>query len=207
MLKDSHRKVIESATVTLAQEGGKGILVPGGLIITAAHCIDFKCDGGMVLGDHYVEDIKTIHGTIKGAPWSVEPLSDIAVVGSLDDQSFPDDAITYSNICMKLKPVPLCQDEFEDSGSFPVWIYTHTGIWLNGTAKQCFVDSHMLWVETKEQIEGGTSGSPIVNDSGELVGIVSNSSIIIQAGPCIGHHPRPHLTLPPWVLRIILDGD
>ena len=155
MIEVSKRKVIEQATVTLVNKGGRGI-VTGGLIITAAHCIDFNCDGGMVLGDHYVEDIKTIHGIIKGAPWSVEPLSDIAVVGSLDDQSF-DEAIAFSQFYMKMEPVLLCQGEFEDSHSFPVWIYTHMGTWMKGTATQLYFNAHMLWVETKEQIRGGTS--------------------------------------------------
>lgn len=53
---------IIKATVRLLGKGGQGVLVPGKLILTAAHCVTWDADGGMVLGDHYIEDITTANG-------------------------------------------------------------------------------------------------------------------------------------------------
>ena len=60
----------------------------------------------------------------------------------------------------------------------------------------------MIWVETEEKIEGGTSGSPIVNDKGELVGIVS-SSPEGNLQKYSGLAPLPRVALPVWIYKII----
>ena len=60
----------------------------------------------------------------------------------------------------------------------------------------------------EEQIEGGTSGSPIINDTGELIGIVSHVSIINSEGhKSYGLIPRPHLALPVWIYNRILNWE
>jgi hypothetical protein len=62
---------------------GQGVLVPGGFIITATHCINWDGEGTMVLGDHYVERIKASNGaTYKVSPDAVEPMLDIAALGA-----------------------------------------------------------------------------------------------------------------------------
>ena len=92
MLRENIYTDVANATVTLLGRGGQGVLVSGNLIITAAHCIDFKCEGQMVLGDYFIEEIKTTQGKLKVAPLAVEPVSDVAVLGSLDDQEFSEEA-------------------------------------------------------------------------------------------------------------------
>jgi len=69
----------------------------------------------------------------------------------------------------------------------------------------CQPFSPTLWVDSPT-IEAGTSGSPIVNGIGELVGIVSNAGgtlIEKRDNKCSGRHPRPNLALPVWVLNQI----
>jgi hypothetical protein len=68
MLTNDLQKEISDATVKILKKEGQGALVGGGLILTAAHCIDFECPGGMALGDYYIENIRTIHGQLKVAP-------------------------------------------------------------------------------------------------------------------------------------------
>jgi len=69
---------------------------------------------------------------------------------------------------------------------------------------KCREDAELLAVESDEQIEGGTSGGPIINDSGELVSIVSNFSLATEAVPkSSGLAPRLHLTLPVWLCHRI----
>ena len=100
------------------------------------------------------------------------------------------------------KPVHLGLDEFELFQEYPVNIYTHKNTWVVGRASQMRRDAPMIWVETEEKIEGGTSGSPIVNDKGELVGIVSNFPEGDQQ-KYAGRAPLPLVALPVWILKII----
>jgi CBS domain-containing protein len=197
---------VAKATVILLGNVGQGVLVSGNLIVTAAHCIDFKCEGEMVLGDYYIEEILTTLGTLKVRPLAVEPVKDIAVLGSLDDQTFPGEAERFEEFCTATEPVVVGQGDYDLFQELPVYIYNgHRGMWIKGSAHLWAEDEPMLWLESDEQIEGGTSGGPIVDESGTLVGIVSNMSINGDNGrKCTGNFPRPHLTLPVWVCSRIL---
>lgn len=56
-------------------------------------------------------------------------------------------------------------------------------------------------INAREQIEGGTSGGPIVTEDGKLVGIVSQSDE--TDGECHGSMPRPHIALSVWAAKLI----
>ncbi len=159
-------------------------------------------------GDYSIEEIKTGERELKVAPLAVEPVSDLAVLGSLDDQEFTKEAEDFEEFCEHTNPVPLCRRDFGLFQKFIVHIYTHKGIWVTGSAMQCCEDAQALSVEANEQIEGGTSGGPIINDSGDLVGIVSHFSLAAEPqNKCSGLTPRPHLALPVWVCRRIQAED
>ncbi len=142
---------------------------------------------------------------MKVAPLAVEAVTDIAVLGSLDGQEFSKEAEDFEKFCEDTKPVPLCRrEDFVLFQKFQVHIYTHKGTWVTGSAMLCREDAQAFSVESDEQIEGGTSGGPIIDDSGELVGIVSNFSMATDAKhKSSGSTPRPHLALPVWVCRRI----
>ncbi len=194
---------IANATVTLLGLGGRGVLVPGNVITTAAHCVNFSTTGGMVLGDWHIEGIETSKGeNLLTSPYAVEPITDIALLGAPDDQEFYEEANRFEEFCERTKPVPLCLDEYELMQEFPVFTLTHKGTWVSGSAIQVRENAPTLFIEFDEQIEGGTSGSPIVNVSGELVGIISNASISKTSN---GSAPRPHLALPVWVYRTYFE--
>ena len=55
------------AVVRLPRRGGRGVLVSGGIVVTAAHCIEWTHHGAMVLGDHFLEQIETTDGRLLGA--------------------------------------------------------------------------------------------------------------------------------------------
>jgi hypothetical protein len=55
----SWRARVEAATVKTTRTGGQGVRVPGNLILTAAHCIDWRGTGRMALGEIYIEPIAT----------------------------------------------------------------------------------------------------------------------------------------------------
>lgn len=194
-MDDAQKVRVEAATVKLLELGGQGVLVPGGYILTAAHCVNWSIKGGMVLGDFCLHRIQTADGELLDVtPYAVEPVNDIAALGALDDQAAPQKADAFEEFCESTPPVPVCTDEYAFGEYFPVHIYTHKGEWIAGQAARfgSFVTGS-LFVEPDSSIEGGTSGSPVVNDRGQLVAIVSNT------GEVGGTSPRPHLALPGWI--------
>jgi hypothetical protein len=56
-----------------------------------------------------------------------------------------------------------------------------------------------IFIEANREIEGGTSGCPILNLAGELVAIVSNSSVPMPGMKSTGLCPRPLKALPEWI--------
>ena len=93
------RTGLANATVTLLKKGGRGVLVPGNLILTTAHCVEFTREGDVVLGDYFIEEIETLHGKLKVGPLAVEPVQDIAVLVALDDQVFYKEVDMFNEFC------------------------------------------------------------------------------------------------------------
>ena len=127
----------------------------------------------------------------------------MAVLGALDAEEFPEEWEAFEAWCAHTPPVPVCLEPFPVCVPFPIYIYTHRGTWIQGSAQLAREDAHHLWIEASTQIEGGTSGSPLVTARGELVGIVSHTTANADQVGCVGRAPRPHLTLPGWVMRRI----
>lgn len=152
----------------------------------------------MVLGDPFIEELQTTQGLVKVRSLAVEPVADIAVLGALDEYD------AFEAWCAHTSPVPLCVQDFPLLEPFPVYIFTHTEQWIQARATLIRTDLPSIWAKVPEQIEGGTSGSPIVTERGELSGIVSNTGSGPHQAHCDVMAPRPHLTLPGWVIRRIL---
>ena len=164
------KKLVAGATFTIrTKEHGNGqcVLVEGGLIITAAHCVDWDCSGGMAMGDFYLNTIKTGTGNWIASTLAVEPVSDIAVLGRPDDQEFSGEAAAFDELCKHIVPVSLLKRTPKVFKPFPVWIRTHRRTWVAGTATY-FRDNPIFSYETKYAIQPGTSGGPIVNRSGRI---------------------------------------
>lgn len=192
-------RAVEKATVKLPEKGGQGVLVTGGVIMTAAHCIDCTCDGSMVLGDYFIIEIETTSQNLKVQPLAVEPISDIAILGSLDDQVFPEEDDKFMEFCRVTDPVPLYLKEFRPKQKMGIHIYTHEGTWVAGTVTAMKKDANKLCLEADDIIKGGTSGGPIVNDSGELVAVASLVSESNGDTKSSGMVPCPYLALPLWI--------
>ncbi len=162
-MKKAFQTIVANATVTISRMGGRGVLMRGGMIVTAAHCIDFHTDGGMALANYgFIKDIETARGEkFKVQVWAVESVADIAVFGALDDQLFPRDMQTpFERFCHETTPLTLWRNEFSIGATFSAHIYIHKGTWIDGQASE-WVPS-IPGIDAREAVEGGTSGSPII---------------------------------------------
>ena len=199
-MKPKLYKSIEEATITLLKKGGQGILVKNKMILTASHCVSYDLSGRMALGGYYSERLETNSGYCIAVPIFIEPVSDIAVLGPVDDQELFNEYKLFNDFCSITTPVKICREKLEVGKKFRIFIFTHKKEWITGSAKLVLPDCPMLWIEVDEQIKGGTSGSAVVNEDGQIVGIVSTCSF---NGPCDGNIPRPLLSLPVWICRRI----
>jgi len=219
MLSEAIKRRIADACVTVGSGDvkGRGVLVGAQLVLTAAHNIVYYLDEtaprplasapvGLATGDHVVIPIETSHGLLHVAPLAIEPVQDIAVLGALDNQVFWDEVEAYEAWCEAVAPIPLCYEDLPLWQPVPVAVYTHRDTWLEGTAELGRPDARWTIVTMPDGIEGGTSGSPIVTVQGAIMGIVSQfggSEPDALTKGRQGPAPRPHLTLPAWVLRQI----
>src|SRR6266446_1597014 len=103
------RTAVERATIRFPDRG-QGVLVPGHLILTAAHVIEWTHTGYMALGDdaRFIQPIE-VHGGRRLAvyPYAVEPVSDLAILGALDGQWAPDEEEAFDQYCEQTRPMRL----------------------------------------------------------------------------------------------------
>jgi hypothetical protein len=208
---------VERAVVQFSRNGGRGILVPGGFILTAAHCVSWSLEGGMVLGDDYLERVQTADGEeLLLAVLAVEPVADVAVLGAPDNQRLLDQAIAFDEFTARTKPAALFRGALEPSDiderlgplnhCLPALVYNHDRQWVKATASVVCPGQPTIWLEAEKCIEGGSSGGPVVTPAGEVIGVISNSE---KAAPgrkdriYTGCAVNPLLALPIWVANVI----
>ena len=227
---DRFERVVK-ATVKLPKQKGQGVFVThgpkgsrSGYVITAAHCLQLnrRTVYYRITNDFLSYDVRTADGDeFRMTPLMVELGLDVAVLWPLDDQepAFGKDCETYLDCCnriapirIRMKPYPvnldvlLKRDEVDPSviQNHCIHIYSHKGRWIHGVASTGPGNgSRILFAKMEEEIEGGTSGGPIVDDNGELVSVVSMLSGSRDKGSKGGHSPVLSVTLPTWILRRI----
>jgi hypothetical protein len=195
-------KKIEKATVKLTKKGGQGILVNNHYILTAAHCIDYTLNGAMAMGEYFLEELKTHAGIITSAPVFVDPCSDIALLSEPDGQELITQWEQYDEFCMNTSPIKISKMKLEVGKKYNIFIFCHEKRWITGSAQIFNPHSHFINVKANEQIKGGTSGSAIVDEMGEIIGVVSH--FIETSGPCEGAAPYIPLCLSVWAKRLIM---
>ena len=192
-LSDENRRRVEQATVHLVERGGRGVLVPGAFIMSATHCVPWRGTGMMALGEEYPTEIETTSGVkFRLGVYACDPVADIATLGELDNQQFPDDADCFEEWREQVEPVPLCYRRIKPGQDEPIFIYTYKREWIAGTVTRYGYDIPYSSVALRlpDGIESGTSGSPVVTADGLLLGIVSHDERM----------PVCAMALPRWVL-------
>src|SRR5262245_61138075 len=103
----------ERATVSIEDPGGRGVLVPGGFILTAGHCTRWTNTGGMILGEYCLHKVRAQGGaTFRLDVQAVEPKTDIAVLGEPDCPELLQDVWAFLDFCNSVEPVPISDDDF-----------------------------------------------------------------------------------------------
>ena len=120
-----------------------------------------------------------------------------------------DDAEAFEVFREATRAVPVSAKALAEGTQARLHLLTHHGTWIDASMRgpsAWAIPSGRAWLEAKKPIEGGTSGGPVVDDSGRLVGLVSFSNG--GPAPWSGMMPRPHLALPGWVwTQIVADQD
>jgi S1-C subfamily serine protease len=189
---------MNEAIVKISKSGGRGVLV-GEIVLTAAHCVEYSFEGEMVLSEYFVEDIKTPSGErLKVRPLAIEPVADVAVLGALDDQEFSTEAKAFDDFCARTNPIPLARSCPTLRQPFPIKIFNANGEWVNGTGELAEEFAPYIFTEAGTEIRDGASGGPILNQEGELIGIVSHFS---EGESSLGRNPFLLKALPRWILE------
>jgi hypothetical protein len=143
-------------------------------------------------------------------------VADIAVLGSLGDQTFADKAKDYEALVEAAMPMPIGSLALERKrvtlpdrtrilgpprAESDAWLLS-----LDGQRFACRVRSvgRGLWIEgAAEPIRGGMSGSPVIAPGGVAIGVVSTAD---GGGRQGGPNPELAAHLPGWALRDVRRG-
>ena len=170
------------------------------LILTAAHCLPHLPPAHAAANEvdrTYPQLVQTLDGKRKDV-WAeclfVNPVADIAVLGSPDDQMVPDESERYDELAKNVAALKIGSPR-----SGPGWVLSLEGRWIRTLTKVLsgLHGTSLLIGPTKS----GMSGSPILNDVGRVVGIVViGTEINGQLSKLNGPQPILVRDLPRWLV-------
>ena len=189
---------------------GRGFIVGAGhyrYVITAAHCLPFEqvpkphlANGlseltfGKIMGRVTAKRL-----TIWGQLCVFNLCDDIAVLGEPDSQELDDQHSAYKKFTARAMTIgnpPPALDSYRwaDVPGSPAWVLSLAGDWQGCKLHN---GDRFLTLDNGATIDGGMSGSPILNSDGAAIGLISTGN----AG--VGNNINPALTncLPNWLLR------
>jgi hypothetical protein len=185
-------------------DGGRGFVVQARewfrhyYVITAAHCLP-EIPRPPVEREHWEETFGNMLGPLGGEAtvWAeckyVDPISDIAVLGTPDRQALFKEAAAYDALMEPLTPLRAGDAAPTETSAYLVA--------LDGHLVDCTVthSGGLLWIEATDEIAGGMSGSPVLSRAGAAIGIVSQSTGSLNRDTN-GISPRLITHLPAWLL-------
>lgn len=176
------------------------------LVITAAHCLPHlpPCHPAS-----YLEERTYPHllGPLRGAKpnvWTecvfVDPVADIALLGSPDNQELGDESESYDALMEEALPFAIGKAGQLLEMEQHAWVLTLDCNW-----RQCVIKSlgpAILLQDRYRVVKGGMSGSPIVHENGAAIGVLSTGTLCegnpIKEG---AYNPSLEHNLPVWAWR------
>jgi hypothetical protein len=199
------------AQAVLKVGDGRGSIVDGPrgkVVISSAHCLPHlpPAHAASYTKERTYARLLGPLGT-KPTVWAecffVDPVADIAVLGSPDDQALYEEARAFDALVDE-RPAFSIDLGFARENIVRAWLLTITGRW-----SECEVRHFALGLTITNAVNGihaGMSGSPIVTDDGKAIGVVSVSSggrgeLHTSGGP----NPRLAAHLPGWLLAATVN--
>lgn len=181
---------------------GRGFVVEGTrgrYVITAAHCLP-----ELPPADYLDEfTYRSLLGPMGGEceVWAVclfaDPVADIAVLGPVDNQRLGKQADVYEALVDEAVPLSIADAPLEG----PAWLWSLDGRWFPCRVQR--LAGGPLWLfEANDGIRGGMSGSPVRDEDGRAIGVVSAGGGSGAEDLDTEGGPNPALTrdLPGWLL-------
>lgn len=190
---------------------GQGVVVPDDIVLTAAHCLPAP-GGSCFLAEGLHVRVRTPAGRI-GFMQAVfvDAVSDIAALVPTDDDPFFLDGIDPIEVSMEWSKSLV----FEERSPTPGWFYAHDAGEVAMEWREINAGTAVL--TPTRRIYGGTSGGPIVECTGRLIGIIANSWYSNRPSNAEGD---PHdvgdetsqfrllgAAIPPWLAARIESGQ
>jgi hypothetical protein len=205
---------ITSSIVSVGRGGGRGFVIeiPGQrqgrvpvtlrerMIVTAAHCLpSLPTPHPWALDSRSWKLLAPLgeRPSIVATCRFVDPVADIALLGSPDNQEMYEEAEAYEALTDAATALPIGFLPSKFAAELNGWLLSLDGAWFSCTVN--YWSDGGLWTNATRAIEGGMSGSPIVADNGAAVGVLScsNEAEKTEGGP----HARVGAHLPAWVLQ------
>jgi hypothetical protein len=168
----------KSAVVQVGNGRGFCVKSRGNLVIvTAAHCLPQlpPCHDGSYL---VKLNFTNLLGPLEQEPSVLaeclfaDPIADLAVLGSPDNQELCDKAEAYEALVGPITPLKIAKAP--ENGR--AWLLPLDGEWFECNAGYIKHVDSMLWISKLAQpIKEGMSGSPIISDDGKAIGVVCTS--------------------------------
>jgi hypothetical protein len=168
------------------------------LVITAAHCLPIfhPAHGASYLHERTYRALLAPLGSepaVCAECLFADPVADVAVLGSPDNQELGDEAEAYDALVDSVTPIAIAEAPEKGDG----WLLSLEQEWFKCTVEYMKQIDGPLWISNPAQpIVGGMSGSPIISD--KAIGIVSLGGTDPELG-----QPNVRLlrSLPGWLLR------
>jgi hypothetical protein len=205
-MKKSIQAKARAAIITAGDDRGFVISAPSGnlvdrFVVTAAHCLP-KLPPRIAAMYSEEKTYPDFLGPLGEKPsvWAeclfVNPVDDIAVLGSPDNQTFFQESDDYEALIESTTPIRIAEAPENGRG----WLFSLEGEWFPATLE--YFNDGPFWVsKTAQPIAAGMSGSPIVSDGGAAIGIAALATLGSRTEELSSQNPRLTRDLPGWLLR------
>jgi hypothetical protein len=170
---------------------GRGFIVSAGederYVITAAHCLPrsrlpsphLANSGRDLAFPNFLGPLGQKQRTIWAELCAINLCDDFAVLGAPDGQALYKQCAEYEGfteartMTIGISPDALAPYLWKTDPGRPAWMLSLDGEW-----QRCVVynSGRFLTLKTDQKIESGMSGSPIIDDEGAAIGVISTAS-------------------------------